>query len=677
MSHEAPTAVLQAAFSRLVDAHADAPRPAGGAAAFIATRGFAGRTPGYYFGNGPQGIGYYLDARQPQPAAEAEKVAEDKDEVPEKRAPKPVDAEALLREAEQQAGDQGQLLDSRGLKRLVLSFEKKACDNMAARVKHADAPERFMDTEVDLDEAVRQLQAVASAPELYPELIRLGAVPGVLALLGHENGDLAASVAELLRELTDADAVEDSEEEARELVAAMVEANGLESLVLRLGNLDEGIAEEDAAVLNSLSTLENMIELQPSVAAEVVQRTPLLRWLLKRLKPREFDSNKEAAGSLLALLLQTHPPNAQSLADINGIDALLQVIAPYKNRNPGSDDEAEYVENLFNALCCTLMSPAMRSVFVEAEGVELMVLILKQKRVARAGALKALDFAMTRTPAACERFVDHLGLRTLFSMFMGKSKVQQSKGEAGGEAEGEERMVSIVSSLMQGLARGSRRDRVAAKFVENEFEKCDRLMELYTRYVRRVRTEEVRLAAMPEEEAAEAAEAGEDYVLLARLGAGLYTLQQCALIMGHLWFVGDLGVRKRILLLLHQQGLTLAGVRAVLEEFHDSIGDEDGADEGVRARARVMRLLTALGWEAPEVPPPPPEELPANGTAAVAEVEANGAAEEDEDADPFGLGALPDKSSAKAHKSDRHGMERKRDRSNSGDEGRGKRDRHR
>ena len=58
---------------------------------------------------------------------------------------------------------------------------------------------------------------------------------------------------------------------------------------------------------------------------------------------------------------------------------------------------------------------------------------------------------------------------------------------------------------------------------------------------------------MDAEEAEEAAEAGEDYVLLARMGAGLFTLQQCALIMGHLWFVGDLGVRKRILLLLHQQ----------------------------------------------------------------------------------------------------------------------------
>ena len=68
----------------------------------------------------------------------------------------------------------------------------------------------------------------------------------------------------------------------------------------------------------------------------------------------------------------------------------MQVIAPYKNRNPSSDDEAEYVENLFNALCCTLISPTTRSIFLEAEGVELMVLILKQKRVARAGSLKVL-----------------------------------------------------------------------------------------------------------------------------------------------------------------------------------------------------------------------------------------------------------------------------------------------
>ena len=51
-------------------------------------------------------------------------------------------------------------------------------------------------------------------------------------------------------------------------------------------------------------------------------------------------------------------------------------------------------------------------------------------------------------------------------------------------------------------------------------------------------------------------------------------------------------------------------MRTVLKEFHDSIGDEGGAEDSGRARSRVMRLLTALGWEAPEEPPPPPEEPP-------------------------------------------------------------------
>ena len=64
MSREAPTAVLQAAFSRLVDAHADVPKPANSAAAFTATRGFVGARAGYYFGTGPQGIGCGLCNQQ-------------------------------------------------------------------------------------------------------------------------------------------------------------------------------------------------------------------------------------------------------------------------------------------------------------------------------------------------------------------------------------------------------------------------------------------------------------------------------------------------------------------------------------------------------------------------------------------------------------------------------------
>ena len=72
-------------------------------------------------------------------------------------------------------------------------------------------------------------------------------------------------------------------------------------------------------------------------------------------------------------------------------------------------------------------------------------------------------------------------------------QMKHRKGEENTEQEEEEHTVSVISNLFQGLSRGSRRDRVAAKFVENEFEKCDRLMELYNRYLTKVVAEQVRV----------------------------------------------------------------------------------------------------------------------------------------------------------------------------------------
>lgn len=41
----------------------------------------------------------------------------------------------------------------------------------------------------------------------------------------------------------------------------------------------------------------------------------------------------------------------------------------------------------------------------------------------------------------------------------------------------------LTFSFAGGILRGSRRDRLLSKFVENECEKIDRLMELYMRYL--------------------------------------------------------------------------------------------------------------------------------------------------------------------------------------------------
>ena len=77
-------------------------------------------------------------------------------------------------------------------------------------MKYADQPEKFMESELDLDEEVQRLLAVAGSPELYPEFVKLGAVENLMALLSHDNADIAADVIDLFQQLTDADVIEDS-----------------------------------------------------------------------------------------------------------------------------------------------------------------------------------------------------------------------------------------------------------------------------------------------------------------------------------------------------------------------------------------------------------------------------------------------------------------------------------
>jgi beta-catenin-like protein 1 len=50
-------------------------------------------------------------------------------------------------------------------------------------------------------------------------------------------------------------------------------------------------------------------------------------------------------------------------------------------------------------------------------------------------------------------------------------------------------------------------------------------------------------------------------MLQARLDAGLFTLQQAALIIGLLWAMGDVGLRKRLLSSLHLKSQSLAAAR--------------------------------------------------------------------------------------------------------------------
>ncbi|CAI0548340.1 unnamed protein product, partial [Linum tenue] len=525
------------------------------------------------------------------------------------------DVDLSLLEAVEKSQSAVEALDLRTLKKLVLSFERRYKENIEARLKYPDQPDRFSDSEVELHLELEKLRVLAGGPELYPDLVNLNTIPSILGLLTHDNTDIAVDVVQLLQDLTDEDVLEDNDEPARVLVDALVENNVLELLVQNLQRLSETDADEMAAIYTTLATIENMIEVKPAVAELVCERTKLLRWLLGKIKVREFDSNKQYASEILAILLQNSTANQKKLGQMNGVDMVLQAVAMYKSKDPKSSDEEEMVENLFDCLCCLLMPLENKERFVNAEGVELMIIIMKQKKSAYSSAIRALDFAMTKYPPACERFVDVLGLKTAFSAFMGKASSSSlifwpwlycliCLTSLRYDLSKLIRNVVLISAQISrspvnllrffvspgGILRGTRRERLLSKFVENECEKIDRLMELYIRYSDRVKSETKRMEQLEVDDI----EMDDEEIYNRKLGFGLYTLQLIAIILGHLWCSEHQGMRARIELLLKQHKLSKKDVKDVLQEYHDNIGDLDGPEEKERAQSRIQKFISAL-----------------------------------------------------------------------------------
>uniref|UniRef100_A0A0D9VN33 Beta-catenin-like protein 1 N-terminal domain-containing protein n=1 Tax=Leersia perrieri TaxID=77586 RepID=A0A0D9VN33_9ORYZ len=480
-----------------------------------------------------------------------------------------VDLSALEAEAD---ADAVEVLDLRAAKRLLLGFERRLRDNLEARMKHPDDPSRFADSEIALHAETDRLRLLAGAPDLFPDLVPLGLASSLSSLLTHDNADLAAAAASLLADLTDSDDPDDLPG-LHSLADALVEANALDLLVHNLSRFSEADPDEAEAVHHTLSVVENLIELRPHLADIVCDRTKILRWLLARLKAREFDANKQYASEILAILLQDSPANQKRVGQINGVDGLLQAVAMYKSRDPKTSDEEEMLENLFDCLCCVLMPVENKERFVKAEGVELMIIIMKQKKLAYSSAIRTLDFAMTRFPPACERFVDVLGLKTAFAAFMG------------------------------GITKGSRRIRLLGKFVENECEKIDRLMEFYTRYSERVKAETERLDSLDLDDL----EMDDDERYNRKLEAGLYTLQLIALILGHIWHSGNSQMRTRIELLLRQNKLSKDDVKDILQPAqsichpHEETKKKQARGQSIQFPEAEERMRMMLGVGVPGV----------------------------------------------------------------------------
>lgn len=407
-------------------------------------------------------------------------------------------------------------LTENGLRKLILTFEKRNLRNQEMRIKFPDQPEKFMESEIDVHSTVSELKAIATVPDLYPLLVELNAVPSILELLAHQNTDLSVAVIDLLQEMTDVDILHESLDGAKVLIAALRKQQVAALLVQNLDRLDETVREESDGVHNTLGICENLTELFPDFCKEAADQG-LLQWVIKRLKQKSpFDGNKLYCSEILSIFVQNSDETSLQVGAYNGIDVLLQQLAAYKRHDPSTNEEQEYMENLFNCLCSCLLVKENRDRFLKGEGLQLMNLMLREKKLSRNGSLKVLDHALSGPDGKdnCNKFVDILGLRTIFPLFM-KTPKKNKKRLISVESH-EEHICSMIASLLRNC-KGSQRQRLLAKFAENDYEKVERLLELHLKYLEKMEVTDAEIDNDADDDA--------DEVYLKRLAGGLFTLQ--------------------------------------------------------------------------------------------------------------------------------------------------------
>ncbi|KAK3381121.1 Catenin-beta-like protein [Podospora didyma] len=474
-------------------------------------------------------------------------------------------------------------IDLAWLKKTALGFEKRISRNAELRAKFEHDPARFIDSEADLDASIKALSILGEHPDLYPDFARLGCVGSLVSLLAHENTDIAIGAAEIVGELTDED-VAATEDQWSALVDALLEADLLGLLVSNFARLDEQNEETDrAGVYHALGVVENLCSRPETAEAIGRDGEALLRWLLARAQRQEkpVTQNKQYAAEILAILVQQgSAANRKRLAALDAVDVMLQLVAAYRKRDPErGGDEEEYMENLFEALTCIVDEAEGKEKFIEAEGVELCLIMLKEGKMSKAASLRLLDHAAGGPSGAdvCRKIVDAGGLKTTFTLFM-KTK----------DGKTTEHLVGIFASMLRLLpADSADRIRMLAKFVEKDYEKVGKLVKLRRDYGTRVSEVDghikVESRGLSDEDKEELA----DEWFSRRLDAGLFCLQTIDVILA--WLIAeDDGARKKIQALLADRDETVAVIKATIQEQIDGMNADSDGSKDTREMLRTL-----------------------------------------------------------------------------------------
>ncbi|KAK2196666.1 bifunctional Beta-catenin-like protein 1/Armadillo-like helical/Armadillo-type fold/Beta-catenin-like protein 1 [Babesia duncani] len=475
------------------------------------------------------------------------------------------------------------------VKRHVALLQKRFTINQKDRMDYPDEPLKWIKSEVDLDEQIKTFRDLPAQTELYDEFYNSGGLEAFVDLLGHLNIDIIIASLNVLAELIDPEVILNLEN-AEAFVAEIDRLNISHLVISSLLKINEENGELDYDGAKScLELIENLLELSPSLGEDFVKNEEFVNWLLERMKSSktiEYDSNRIHACEILSILLQESRACCEKLGNEDKMNSLLHTISKFRKQNPSGVEEEELVENVFQCLCHLMFIPENQICFGRLQGVKFAIRLVKERRSTYQMATKLLDYALMDCPANCAIFVDAMGLKSIFGVFMRKNVHTKSNSEQ--EKQEDEHVVSIIHSLASHCT-GNHIARILNKFVEHRHEKLERLLELYTKYTKMTmskKSKTPKLSSMYNVLQVN----NNDQTYLNMYEAGLSLCQMIALVMVRLYNMGNETLGTCMLVLAHNKGVDMQHVYDHISAYMQHLS-QDAEDIKTNIQAQLEHFL--------------------------------------------------------------------------------------
>lgn len=342
-------------------------------------------------------------------------------------------------------------------------------------------------------------------------------------------------------------------EESMVVIKTLLEENIIERISLLIQNNNQKSPEEEQLIHNCLEIIENLTEIDKSTF-DKAEKTKIFEWILSRIEEKSFSSVSLYASEILSILA-SNSLIQKKLGNSEWMDKLILCLEFYRKEKPNGSDEIELMENIFDTLCSILLLPENQETFIKLEGIELLLILIQKRKFLRLSAIKALNFAVLNNPRACEVLIEKKGIAIIFPTFIEIKKEEDM-----------EHMISLLVSLMNNIDK----KRFINKFVENEFEKTDKLMDSFFYYRDKVTIFEKSVSDGILDKIYQ--DVDEDLIYIEKLNNGYSVLQN---IVSILCVISENeNIKKRILLQLDQRSMDVSSIEKILNEYQKHTDDE-------------------------------------------------------------------------------------------------------